>query len=166
MKFINKRRREITIITVIAMVLVLFFSGCSIGKAISNTQIKGNANVAEPIIVVENNPEIQLTAINNQGHYDFIIKNYEKNGKITQIDIKYNIEILNKVDDAILIKLFKNNEEIEIKNNKSEYFILTKEGKKQDEFRLEVKYDKTKTTSIEDIIQNIQIKVHSEQLKV
>lgn len=166
MKLINKKRREITLICVVVMVLVLFFSGCSIGKAVSSTYIKGNGNIAEPIIAVENDSKIQLTATNNEGQYNFIVKNYDKNGKITQIDMKYNIEISNKQDDSILIKLFKNDDEIEIKDNKSEYFTLTKEDKKQDKFRLEIKYDKTKSTSIEDIIQDIQIKVHSEQLKV
>lgn len=165
MKLINKKRREITLICVIVMVLILFFSGCSIGKAISSTQIKGNGSVAEPIIVVENNPEIQLTAIKNEGNYNFLVKNYNENGKITQIDMKYNIELLNKEDDSILIKLFRNNEEIKIENNKSEYFTLTKDNKKQDEFRLEIKYDKSKSTSIEEILQDIQIKVHSEQVK-
>ena len=41
-----------------------------------------------------------------------------------------------------------------------------KKGKLQeDTYKLEIKYDKTKNHSIEDIIQNVQIKVHSEQLK-
>lgn len=166
MKFINKKRREVTLISVIIMVLILFFSGCSIGKAISSTQIKGKGNIAEPIIAVENDPKIQLTAMQNEGKYSFIVKNYNEKGKITQVDMKYNIEILNKKDDAIIIKLFKNDEEIIINNNQSNYFTLTKEDKKQDKFRLEVKYDKTRSTSIEDIMQDIQIKVHSEQLKV
>ena len=96
---------------------------------------------------------------------NFIVKNYNEKGKITQVDMKYKVEILNKKDDAIIIKLFKNDEEILINNNQSEYFTLTKEDKKQDKFRLEVKYDKTKSTSVEDIMQDLQIKVHSEQLK-
>ncbi len=165
MKFINKKRREVTLISVIIMVLILFFSGCSIGKAISSTQIKGRGEVAEPIVTVENDPKIQLTAKQSEGKYNFIVKNYNEKGKITQVDMKYKVEILNKKDDAIIIKLFKNDEEILINNNQSEYFTLTKEDKKQDKFRLEVKYDKTKSTSVEDIMQDLQIKVHSEQLK-
>ena len=35
----------------------------------------------------------------------------------------------------------------------------------EDKYRLEIKYDKTKSHSIEDIIQDIQIKVYSEQIK-
>lgn len=166
MKINNKKRRKITLVCVTIMVLILFFSGCSIGKAISSTQIKGKANVAEPIIVIENDPKIQLTAMQNEGKYSFIVRNYNKSGKTSQVDMKYNVEILNEKDDSILIKLFKNNEEIEIKNNQTQYFTLTKEDKKQDQFRLEIRYDKTKSTSIEDIMQDIQIKVHSEQLKV
>ena len=42
---------------------------------------------------------------------------------------------------------------------------MPKESKKEDEYKLEIKYDKTKNHSLEDIIQDVQIKVHSEQVK-
>ena len=43
---------------------------------------------------------------------------------------------------------------------------LTKEKTQEDEYQLEILYDKTKGEATKDIFQEIQIKVHSEQIKV
>lgn len=166
MKFINKKKIIFTTINLVIIFFLLFFLGSCIGKTVSNIQINSTGNVAKPIIIVENGPKVQLTATNNQNNYIFKVKNYNEYGEITHVDIKYNIEISNDIDDAILMKLFKNNKEIQIKDNRSQYFILTKDNKKQDEFRLEVKYDKTKSTLLDDIVKDVQIKVHSEQQKM
>ena len=147
------------------MIIVLFFSGGSIGKAINNTQINVKGEVAEPIVVVENNPKINLTATEKEGTYKFFVKNYNDSEKITQVDMKYSIEILSKLDDAISVKILKNNTEIQMNNNKSEEFLLSKDNKQKDEYKVEIKYDKEKSTSIEEIIQDLQIKVHSEQVQ-
>ena len=42
---------------------------------------------------------------------------------------------------------------------------LEKEKAQEDCYRLEIIYDKTKSHTTKDIIQDIQIKVHCEQLK-
>ena len=164
-KLIQNKKREITLICVTIMVMILFFSGCSIGKAISSTQIKSNGAVAKPILVVENNPEINITSKQKEGNYTFYVKNYNEVGEITQVDMKYYVQILNKEDDAISIKLLKNNKEISIENNQTEEFTLKKKEMQQDEYKIQIKYDKEKSTSIEDIMQKIEIKVHSEQAK-
>ena len=164
-KLIQNKKREITLICITIMVMILFFSGCSIGKAISSTQIKSNGAVAKPILVVENNPEINITSKQKEGNYTFYVKNYNEVGEITQVDMKYYVQILNKEDDAISIKLLKNNKEISIENNQTEEFTLKKQEMQQDEYKIQIKYDKEKSTSIEDIMQKIEIKVHSEQAK-
>ena len=43
---------------------------------------------------------------------------------------------------------------------------LEKEKAQEDCYQLEIIYDKTKSLSVDDILQEIQIKVHSEQMKV
>ncbi len=164
-KLIKNKKREITLICVTIMVMILFFSGCSIGKAISSTQIKSNGEIAKPILIVENNPKIDITSKQKEGNYIFYVKNYDETGEITQVDMKYYIQILNKEDDAISIKLLKNDKEISIKNNQTEEFTLKKQQRQQDKYKIEIKYDKEKSTSIEDIMQKIEIKVHSEQAK-
>ena len=43
--------------------------------------------------------------------------------------------------------------------------IIKKNEKQEENYKLEIIYDKNLINSLEDIIQNVQIKVHSEQLK-
>ena len=147
------------------MVLALFFSGYSMGKEYSSTNIETNAKIAEPILIVENNPTIEINGKKQKEYYDFKVKNYKENGEVTQIDLVYNIEILSKAEETISFKLYKNNQEIPLENNKTEDMKLEKEKVQEDCYQLEIIYDKNKSRSVEDILQEVQIKVHSEQMK-
>ena len=162
----KNKKRELTLILVSFMVLALFFSGYSMGKEYSSTNIETNAKIAEPILIVENNPTIEINGKKQKEYYDFKVKNYKENGEITQIDLTYNIEILSKEEETISFKLYKNNQEIFLENNKTEDMKLEKEKAQEDCYQLEIIYDKTKSLSVDDILQEIQIKVHSEQMKV
>lgn len=165
MKKFKNRKRELTLVLVSFMVLGLFFSGYSMGKEASSTTIETNAKIAEPILVVENNPIVEVNGKKQKEYYEFKVKNYKENGEVTQIDLAYYIEILSKTEAAISFKLYKNNQEIPLENNKTADMKLEKENQQEDDYRLEIIYDKTKNQSIEDIIQEVQIKVHSEQMK-
>lgn len=162
----KNKKRELTLMIVSFMVLALFFSGYSMGKEYSTTTIETNAKIAEPILIVENNPIVEINGKKQKEYYDFKVKNYKENGEVTQIDLSYNIEILSKAEETISFKLYKNNEEILLENNKTADMKLEKENRQEDCYQLEIIYDKTKSQSIEEIIQEIQIKVHSEQMKV
>lgn len=161
----SKDIRTLTLIIVSSIVLILFFTGFSIGKAMVDVKIKNNTEIAKPILIVENNPSIDITAIKNTGKYNFKIKNYDENDQINEIELKYYIEIISKYDESISFKIYKNNEEIPLTNNRTNEMILSKNEKKDEEFILEIVYDKTKSTSTQEIIQDVQIKVHSEQNK-
>ena len=93
------------------------------------------------------------------------MKNYNSDEEITQIDLLYTIEILTKTDESISFKLYKNNEEIQLQNNQTQEMLLTRNEKKEDNYKLEILYNKENTNQ-KDIFQDIQIKVHSEQRKV
>ena len=131
----------------------------------SNTKINTNSEIAKPILIVENNPAIDITNKNNKGYYDFKIKNYNELGEINEIELRYNIEILNEENKAIKFKLYKGEEEILLEKNKTKDMIIKKNEKQEENYKLEITYDKNLVSSLEDIIQNVQIKVHSEQLK-
>lgn len=163
---LKNKRREITLILVSVMVLALFFSGYSMGKEYSSTNIEASSKIAEPILVVENNPTIEMNGKKQKEYYDFKVKNYKENGEVTQIDLVYNIEILSKTEEAISFKLYKDNQEILLENNKTVDMKLEKEKVQEDCYKLEIVYDKNKSRSTADIIQDVQIKVHSEQRKV
>lgn len=162
---LKEKKREITLILVSIMVLILFFSGYSMGKEYSSTNIETSAKIAEPILVVENSPTIEINGKKKREYYNFKVKNYKENGEVTQIDLSYYIEILSQTQESIFFKLYKENQEIPLENNKTANMKLSKEKVQEDNYRLEIIYDKTKNISIQDILQDVQIKVHSEQIK-
>ena len=159
------KKRETVLLIIILMVISLFISGYSMGKGISETKVNTNAQIAKPILEVENNPDITITSTSKESTYDFKVKNYNSNDEITQIDLIYTIEILTKTDESITFKLFKNEKEVPLDNNKSQEFLLSKNEKQEDNYKLKILYDKEKAQG-RDIFQDIQIKVHTEQRKI
>ena len=162
-KAINKK--YILLFLLFIILIIFLFSKNSLGKQMSNTKINTNSEIAKPILIVENNPAIDITNKNNKGYYDFKIKNYNELGEINEIELRYNIEILNEENKAIKFKLYKGEEELLLEKNKTKDMIIKKNEKQEENYKLEIMYDKNLVSSLEDIIQNVQIKVHSEQLK-
>ncbi len=80
MKTKNKikiKKKEFIIIATIITIVILFFSGFSMGKAYSRTDISGNTEIANPIIKVEYVNPINITNKNQEGIYEFKLKNNE-----------------------------------------------------------------------------------------
>ena len=162
---INKKK-EIILICILLIIGVTFFTGVSMGKAIHNANIQSNTKIAKPILEVEKGSEITITQDNKTGEYHFTVKNYNQAEEISQVDLKYYIEILeNHLDNAIQYQLYKGTEEVSLIENKTEEMTLPKDEKEEQTYTLKVTYDESKNT-VEDIMQDIQIKVHSEQLKI
>ena len=134
-------------------------------KTMEEFIIKGKAEIAQPIFIVENNPSIDITAINNYGIYTFKVKNYNEQNKITETDLKYYIEILSNTDNSINIELYQNENKINLTNNKTEYIEISKDKKEEREYKIKITYDKNKSNTINDIMEKIQVKVHTEQIK-
>lgn len=147
------------------MVLVLFFSGYSMGKEHSITKVETIAKIAEPILIVENSPTIQINGKKQREIYDFKVKNHKENGEITGVNLQYNIEIISQKQEEISFKLYKGEQEIPLENNKTTNMKLGKENLQEDCYQLAIIYDSTKGNQTNDILQDVQIKVHSEQLK-
>lgn len=170
MKIVKKiwknKKREITLILISSMVLVLFFSGYSIAKGFNCIDMEVNANIARPILTVEHTPTIEINGKKETEYYNFKIKNYNEKKEITPINLTYYIEILFHTEESISFKLYKDNQEIPLENNKTANIKLKKEITQEENYQLEIIYDKNKNHSSNDIIQDVQIKVHSEQLKV
>lgn len=153
-------KKEIIKIIVVAFVLTIILSTISLGKYFNKTKINVNSGVAIPIIKLEG--EQKLTINNNQGNkvYNLAVKNYDENEQITQVELEYYIEIISKKNDDINFKIYKEEKELNINNNKTEKFLLTKENKQQDNYKIEILLNKKIS---EDILQNVEIKVYSEQ---
>ncbi len=164
-KLWKNKKREITLILVNIMVLTLFFTGNSMGKGYSKTRIEANSKIAEPILVVENSPIIEMSGKKEKEYYDFKVKNYRENGEVTQIDLKYRIEILSQIEESISFKLYRNKQEVLLENKKTANIKLEKEKPQEDNYQLEIIYNKAKNNANEDIVQEIQIKIYCEQVE-
>lgn len=160
---IKKRKREITLSIIISIVLLFFFSGFSIGKAFTETNISSNFSIAKPILIVDNKSQVEIKNINDIGIYEFTVKNYDSEGNVTQVDLEYNVEILTGIDENLELKIFKNNQEIDFNNNITQKYELTKDKKQEHNYKIEIN---CKSKDVEQIIQEIQIKVHSEQKRI
>ncbi len=169
-KKIKIKKKEFIIIATIITIVILFFSGFSMGKAYSRTDINGDTEIANPIIKVEYGNPINITNENQEGIYEFKVKNYEETinleKNITQVGLNYYIEILNPIDKSIKIELYKNEEKIELNGNKTETFYMPKNVEKIDNYKMIITYNKKDNINMIDIIQELQIKVHSEQEKI
>ena len=153
-------KKKIIKIIVVAFVLTIILSTISLGKYFNKTKINVNSGVAIPIIKLEG--EQKLIINNNQGNkvYNLAVKNYDENEQITQVELEYYIEIISKKNDNINFKIYKEEKELNINNNKTEKFLLTKENKQRDNYKIEILLNKKIS---EDILQNVEIKVYSEQ---
>ena len=146
--------------SLILEVLTIILSTISLGKYFNKTKINVNSGVAIPIIKLEG--EQKLIINNNQENkvYNLAVKNYDENEQITQVELEYYIEIISKKNDDINFKIYKEEKELNINNNKTEKFLLTKENKQRDNYKIEILLNKKIS---EDILQNVEIKVYSEQ---
>lgn len=161
----DKKIKYITLLIIIFMVILLFLCSISLAKNIEEVIINSGTQVAEPILIIENNPSIDITATKNHGIYSFKVKNYNNQNKISDVDMKYYIQILLNTDESIDFKLYQDNKQINLKDNKTDYIKMPKEEMISREYKIEITYDKNKNISVNDIIQKIQVKIHSEQGK-
>lgn len=161
----NKTNRFITAGIIVFIIMLLMFCGYSMAKMLEEVVIKGKAQIAEPILIVENNPAVDITETQNYGEYVFKVKNYNEQNKLSETDLKYYIEILSNADESVDIELYQDENKIELNDNKTEYMKISKNQKEEIEYKIKVKYDKNKSDAFEDIMGKIQVRVHTEQEK-
>lgn len=145
--------------------MALFLSGYVLAKYEMSKELTKSSKIAVPILEVEGTQSSKISAINNIGFYDFNVKNYNEN-KISDVSQNYNIEIISNADESIFFELYKGGEKVELKDNKTSNIYIEGTKEEKHEYRLKVIYDKTKSNSEKDILEDVQIKVHSEQSRI
>ena len=158
----NKNTKFITALLIIFIVVLLFLDGYSMAKIINEIIIKGQAQIAEPIFIVENNPAVDITESKENGEYVFKVKNYNEQNKVSEIDLKYNVEIISNLNDAISVELYQDENKIDLIEGKTEDIILSKSNKEEREYKIKIFYD-NENNILEDIIGKIQVKVNTIQ---
>lgn len=127
--------------------------------------IIAKSGIAVPVLEVEGKETTKISAINSVGYYDFSVKNYnEKN--ISDVSQNYNIEIVSNSDETIEFELYRDDQPIVLNNNKTNNIYIEGIKEKEHNYRLKVSYDSSKNNSQKDILEDVQIKVHSEQAKI
>lgn len=160
---IRDRKKEGIRIIIIIIIMILLFSGVSLAKAFSKIKIETKAEIAEPILKIECDSAINITKSEEKKSYHFKVKNYDETGKITQVDLEYYIKMISDIDEKIYFKIYKNEEELKIDNNRTEYFSLEKEKEQEDNYKIEILFDKS--SFIEEMKEEIKIEVCARQKK-
>lgn len=127
--------------------------------------LKGSTEIAKPIFEVHGTESSKISAINNIGYYDFSIKNFNETG-VSEISFLYTIEIVANIDDSIKFELYNENQKIELQNLKTEQLSIEANKNIEQKYKLKIIYDKSLGEKGKDILQEVQIKVHSEQVKI
>lgn len=161
----QKEKNKLMAGFILSIIVIIMLCGYSMAKCIDEYIIKGRMKIAEPILEIENNPIINITESQKYGEYIFKIRNYNNKEKITETDLKYYIEISPKLDSSIDLELYQNEDEIKLTDNKTEYIKISKDQKEEREYKIKITYDKNNTAEVGDILEQIQVKVHTEQEK-
>lgn len=137
----------------------------TLAKYTTTEKIDNKLEIVQPIFQVKGTEIAKINSINNIGYYDFIVKNYDKE-KIGEVDFLYTIEVISDIDDSVKFELYKNGQLISLENQKTEVMSIKGNIKTEEQYRLKVTYDETKGTNGKDILEDVQIKIHSEQGKI
>ena len=169
MKIKKNNLKNITYITILFIVIILLLTGYSLGKSLSSVMLSYKAEIAEPIVEVRSNPAIDITDTSTEGSYTFYVRNYDENGKMSETGIQYTVEIQDTIDERLKstmnYELYKNGEKIELENQQTHIMELSHQNLQEDTYVLQIKYNKDASRYKIDMLDKIQIKVHSQQAK-
>ncbi len=146
------------------MLSIIVFSGVCFARYEAQKTIIANTQIAVPILTVEGKESAKVTANEPKGYYDFIVKNY-KNKKVSEVAQNYTIEVISNTDESIGFKLYQGEKQIKLDNKKTNPIRIKKGKKDAHKYRLEVVYDSKKSNSQENILEDVKIKIHSEQAR-
>lgn len=122
-------------------------------------------NVATPIFIVEGKETTKISEINNIGYYEFSIKNFNESN-ISETGFLYTIEVISNTDESIRFELYNEEKQIPLENFKTEELSIIGNEKVEQKYKLKVIYDSTQWNEGKDILEEVQVKVHSEQEKI
>ena len=154
----QQKKKRIMLILVLIMLITFIIAGESFAKY--QSIVTGNifAKIAKPIIELEAKKVLNMTLEEKDKKYEFEVKNYNEKGEINEAVMDYYIEIIPHVKRNIIYKLYKQGEEIELKENKTAQIELPISEEIIHSYQLEVKSneEKTETESIEVKVKAIQ----------
>lgn len=160
----NIINKNIKIVLILFVIILFLTTGYAFAKSVSQVVLNSKTEIAKPILVVENDSCIEISSPNKRGVYNFKIKNYDEEGKITDVNLQYKIEIKSKSQD-LRFKLYEKTDEIKLVDNKTDYISISNKQKEERQYSLTIYYDENDVEKVQDIIDQVQLKIHSQQLK-
>lgn len=160
-----KNKNLIIVIILITIIMTVLCTRVAFSKYKTSIKFNKNLEIATPIFIVEGTETSKISAINNIGYYEFVIKNYNET-QVSETGFLYTIEIISNTDESIKFELYKDDEQVELENLKTSNLTINGNEQIEQKYKLKVTYDKNLGTNGKDILEDIQIKVHSEQEKI
>lgn len=171
----KKAKKKKIIIILISLILLILLIGHANAKMGAKINLKGNIEVANPILEIDGIESSKISAIEDTGYYEFKIRNYNENN-ISDVSQNYTIEVISSQKEALEIELYEQKideatneikeEKINMQENKTEPININGVQKEERNYKLKIKYNKSKSESEENIAEDIQLKIHSEQQEV
>lgn len=158
----NNHKKIIMVLVLLASILLL--TPIVFAKYQSLDILNNKTEIAKPIFEVQGTESSKISAIQNKGYYDFTIKNFNDTG-ISEIGFLYTIEIIADVDESVQFELYKEDEKIELQDLKTKLLSIQANQEIEQNYKLIVTYDSSLGEKGKDILQEVQIKVHSEQMR-
>lgn len=165
MIYIKQKVNKKTLIAIIVLIIILLFVPKVYAKYMDAIILKSNTQIAKPIFIVEGTEISKINSINNVGYYEFYVRNYDENN-ISEIGFNYVIEVVTELNESIKFELYKGDEQIELKDLKTNEIYIGANEKIEQKYKLKIIYDKNLNSIGKDILQEVQIKVHSEQEEI
>ena len=147
----------LSVIVLIIILFLLFLYKETFASFICKITGKSTTQVAEPIFIVETSEKKILSDDNTEIDYYFSIKNYDTNNKKSEVDLKYIIEISPKLDNSLILTLYKDDKIVQLNDQKTDYIMLEQSSNQKHTYRLHVKYDRDRTNATQDIKEKIYI---------
>lgn len=134
-------------------------------KYITTEKIRATIGIAKPIFIVEGEETTKINEINNIGYYEFTIKNFDETN-ISETGFLYTIEIISNTDETIQFELYNEEAQIPLENLKTQKLSISGNEKIEQKYKLKVTYNNANGTDGKDILEEVQVKVHSEQVQI
>lgn len=136
----KKRIRYLFIIILLLSSFIIINVSFSKAKYLTIIDGAGSAEIAKPVfeITQEDEKEVEVYDGIKSIEYKFSVSN-NKDTELTDVELKYVIEIINSTKDfPIEYSLYKNDEKIELENNKTQPMLLKNNQNVKDEYKLNI----------------------------
>lgn len=151
-------------IILMAIIILLCIPSITMSKYNSKFEKNGKINIAKPVIIFEEQTELNSEIINKKSfpiEYNFKIKNYTDTG-VNEIEFYYNIEVQDTaINFPIKYRLFdiNTNEEVILNNNKTIDMKISNGIAEEKLYKLVIEWDKRNGRLSNDTDLNIKINV-------